>query len=199
MTDAVRATWRNTTHDWAAEVDHAHLAAVRRAPETYAPGGVRHLILEVLAYAADEAECTGGGRAVVTLHADGSVSVTDDGRGTDTRLDAAGRPVKKPVMATKDLRFFDAPDAPALPDGHPRRGMSVVAALSDRLTHTNRRAAGSWTQRYEHGVPVTDLDPLPDDGTTGTRVHFHPAPGLAAATGTGLTGWPDHLTVTVER
>ncbi|MEU5823693.1 hypothetical protein ABZ798_21610 [Streptomyces sp. NPDC047803] len=59
MTDAVRATWRNTTHDWAAEVDHAHLAAVRRAPETYAPGGVRHLILEVLAYAADEAECTG--------------------------------------------------------------------------------------------------------------------------------------------
>ncbi|MEU2021875.1 ATP-binding protein [Streptomyces sp. NPDC016469] len=199
MTDAVRASWRNTTHDWAAEVDHAHLEAVRRDPEAYAPGGVRHLILEVLAYAADEAEATGAGRALVTLHPDGSVSVTDDGRGTDTRLDAAGRPVKKPVMATKDLRFFDAPDAPLLPDGHPRRGMSVVAALSDRLTHTNRRANGSWSQRYEHGVPVTDLDPLPDDGRTGTRVHFHPAAGLTAATGAGLAGWPDHFTVEVER
>ncbi|MFC8537126.1 ATP-binding protein [Streptomyces sp. NPDC057249] len=199
MTDAVRAAWRNTTHDWAAEVDHAHLEAVRRAPGTYAPGGVRHLVLEVLAYAADEAEATGAGRALVTLHTDGSVSVTDDGRGTDTRRDAAGRPVKKPVMATKDLRFFDAPDAPLLPDGHPRRGMSVVAALSDRLIHTNRRADGSWTQRYEHGVPVTDLDPVPDDGTTGTRVHFRPAAGLTAATGTGLTDWPPHLTVEVRR
>ncbi|MGQ4489714.1 ATP-binding protein [Streptomyces sp. SAS_281] len=199
MTDAVRASWRNTTHDWAAEVDHAHLEAVRRDPEAYAPGGVRHLILEVLAYASDEAEATGTGRAVVTLHPDGSVSVTDDGRGTDTRLDAAGRPVKKPVMATKDLRFFDAPDAPPLPDGHPRRGMSVVAALSDLLIHTNRRANGSWVQRYEHGVPVTDLDPLPDDGTTGTRIHFRPAAGLAGAAGTGLTDWPDHLTVEVER
>lgn len=197
--DAVRASWRNTTHDWAAEVDHAHLDAIRSAPETYAPGGVRHLILEVLAYASDEAEATGNGRARVTLHADGSVSVTDDGRGTDTRLDAAGRPVKKPVMATKDLRFFDASDAPPLPDGHPRRGMSVVAALSDWLIHTNRRANGSWTQRYEHGVPVTDLDPLPDDGTTGTRVHFRPFAGLTAATGTGLTDWPDHLTVQAGR
>ncbi|TXR96000.1 ATP-binding protein [Streptomyces sp. col6] len=199
MTDAVRASWRNTTHDWAAGTDHAHLDAIRSAPQTYAPGGVRHLVLEVLAYAADEAECTGGGHARVTLHADGSVSVTDDGRGTDTRLDAAGRPVKKPVMATKDLRFFDAPDAPALPDGHPRRGMSVVAALSDWLVHTNRRAGGSWTQRYEHGVPVTDLTPVPDDGTTGTRVHFRPAAGLAGATEAGLAQWPPHLTVEVTR
>ncbi|MEU2251266.1 ATP-binding protein [Streptomyces sp. NPDC019224] len=197
--DPLRASWRNTTHDWAATVDHAHLEAVRRTPAAYAPGGVRHLILEVLAYAADEAECTGGGRALVRLHPDGSVSVTDDGRGTDTRLDAAGRPVKKPVMATKDLRFFDAPDAPPLPDGHPRRGMSVVAALSDWLIHTNRRADGSWTQRYEHGVPVTDLDPVAADGRTGTRVHFRPAAGLGEASGTGLTDWPPHLTVEVER
>lgn len=196
--DAVRAAWCNTTHDWAGTVDHAHLAGIRRAPGTYAPGGVRHLVLEVLAYAADEAECTGQGRAVVTVHADGSVSVADDGRGTDTRLDASGRPVKKPVMATKDLRFFDAPDAQTLPDGHPRRGMSVVAALSDWLVHTNRRAGGSWTQRYEHGVPVTDLTPVPDDGTTGTTIRFHPAPGPAQASGTGLTDWPPHLTVEVR-
>jgi len=102
------------------------------------------------------------GHCVVTLHADGSVSVADNGRGTDTRYDDRGRPIKKPVIATRDLRFFDFPDAQRLPDGHPRRGMSTVAALSEWLTHTNRRSNGAWTQRYEHGVPVTDLVPAGD-------------------------------------
>jgi DNA gyrase subunit B len=96
-------------------------------------------------------------------------------------VDAKGRTVKKPVMATKDLRFFDDPSV-LLPDGHPRRGMSVVAALSEWLVHTNRRVNGSWQQRYEHGIPVTDLSPVESDGTTGTTVHFLPSPGLAAIT-----------------
>jgi DNA gyrase/topoisomerase IV subunit B len=33
---------------------------------------------------------------------------------------------------------------------------------------------GAWFQRYEHGVPVTDLVPVAGDGTTGTTVHFRP-------------------------
>lgn len=144
------------------------------------PGGPEHLVLEVLAYAADEAAGRGGGRCVVTLHADGSVSVKDDGRGTDTRVDEHGRAVKKPVMATKDLRFFDSPEVERLPDGHPRRGMSVVAALSEWLIHTNRRANGSWNRRYERGVPVTDLLPVEADGTTGTCVRFLPDEALRA-------------------
>jgi DNA gyrase subunit B len=168
--------WQNTTHDWAATVDTDHLAHVRSHPGVFAAGGTTHLILEVLAYAADEAEWTGGpGRCLVTLHADGSVSVADSGRGTDTRHDAQGLPVRKPVMATKDLRFFDCPDAQQLPDGNPRRGMSVVAALSPWLVHTNRRRDGAWTQRYEHGIPVTGLSPLPGQDRTGTTVHFLPA------------------------
>lgn len=166
--------WRNTTHDWASSVDTGHLEEIRRDRSRFAPGGVAHLVLEVIAYAAEEAEATTGGRCMVTLHHDGSVSVTDNGRGTDTRLDDEGRPVRKPVMATKDLRFFDFPDAQRLPDGQARRGMSVVAALSQWLTHTNRRPTGAWTQRYEHGVPVTGLRPVPGDGTTGTAVRFRP-------------------------
>ncbi|MEV1170359.1 hypothetical protein [Nonomuraea sp. NPDC049784] len=164
-------------------VDFGHLACIRQNPDTFAPGGVRHLILEVVAYAADEAECNNGGCCVVTLHPDGSVSVADDGRGTDTRFDEHGRVVKKPVMASKDLRFFDHPDAQLLSDGHPRRGMSVVAALSEWLVHTNRRHNGSWTQRYEHGAPVTDLVPIDDDSTTGTVVHFLPEEPVRVASG----------------
>jgi len=178
------ASWENTTHDWAAVVDHEHLAQIREHPATYAPGGMEHLILEVLAYAADAAEAAGrAGRGIVTLNADGSVSVADDGRGTDTRVDAAGRVIKKPVMATKDLRFFDHPDAETLPDGHARRGVSVVAALSEWLIHTNRRTDGSWTQTYEHGVPTTDLTPIADDGTTGTTVHFQPDTAILMSLG----------------
>jgi DNA gyrase subunit B len=172
------ASWRNTTHDWARDLDAEHLGRIRREPAVFAPGGALHLVFEVLAYAADEAERTGAGRTVVTVHADGSVSIADNGRGTDTRVDDQGRTVRKPVMVTKDLRFFDSPQSTALPDGHPRRGMSVVMALSAWLVHTNRRRNGAWTQRYERGIPVTDLTPIPGDSETGTTVHFLPDTAL---------------------
>lgn len=136
-------------------------------------------MLEVVAYAADEAQDSGSGQVVVSLLPDGSVAVADTGRGTDTLLDEQGRVVRKPVMASKDLRFFDSGSV-VLPDGQPRRGMSVVAALSTWLVHSNRRSNGSWTQRYERGIPVTDLAALADDGTTGTTVHFRPDPALVS-------------------
>lgn len=170
----------NTTHDWASQVDVDHLERIRQAPALFAPGGVGHLILEVVAYAEEEAAANNGGRCSITLHADGSVTVSDGGRGTATIVDRQGRAVKKPVMVSRDLRFFDAPDAPCLPDGHPRRGISVVAALSEWLVHTNRRDNGSWTQRYELALPVTDLVPITADGSTGTTVHFRPAEAVRA-------------------
>ncbi|QKW07138.1 ATP-binding protein [Streptomyces sp. NA04227] len=199
-----RDSWRNTTHDWAGTVDLDHLRRIGRDPVRYAPAGVRHLILEVVAYAADEAEDNGGGRCRVTLHDDGFVSVADDGRGTDTRLDHRGEVVKKPIMATRDLRFFDHPEAQALPDGHPRRGMSVVAALSERLIHTNRRDNGAWEQRYERGVPVTGLVPVDLAGATGTTVRFLPLRSLSAVSVPDVgeltrlgAAWP-HLTLEVH-
>lgn len=176
------ARWPNTTHDWAKDLDAGHLQQVRREPALLAPGGALHLVLEVLAYAADEARDTGSGRAVVTVHDDGSVSIADDGRGTATRVDDQRRTVKKPVMTTPDLRFFDSPHPPALPDDHPRRGMSVVTALSAWLVHTNRRHDGAWSQRYERGIPVTGLTPIPGDGTTGITVHFLPDAALVSNT-----------------
>jgi topoisomerase-4 subunit B len=172
--------WLNTTHDWTASVDVEHLQEVRGNARDVAPTGALHLVFEVLAYAADEAESNGGGSAVVTLAADGSVSVADDGRGTDTRRTEDGAVIRKPVMATRDLRFFDNPGAEVLQDGHPRRGMSVVAALTDWLVHENRRVDGAWQQRYEQGVPASDLVLLAGDGDTGTTVTFKPHSALDA-------------------
>jgi hypothetical protein len=59
---------RVTTHDWAVVVDVDHLARIRQDPAVFAPGGVRHLILEVVAYAAEEAECGNAG-GVLSLSA----------------------------------------------------------------------------------------------------------------------------------
>jgi len=189
-----RATWTVTTHDWSADLDREHLAAIRARADVYGAGGRRHLILEVLAYADEEAASIGRtGRAVVTALPDGSVSVADDGRGTDTRVDEHGHVVRKPVMATKDVRFFDAADAPTLPDGLPRRGMSTVAALSEVLVHENHRATGAWSQTYRHGIPDGALHGVPERGTSGTTVTFRPDPVIGEPTelvGSDLVAFP---------
>ncbi|MCK0112509.1 ATP-binding protein [Ornithinimicrobium sp. F0845] len=172
MTDP--SSWQVTTHDWGSTVDHDHLAAIRDELSLGGrAGGRRHLILEVLAYADEEAEAQGRtGRATLAYHPDGSVTVADDGRGTDTRRDGRGRVIRKPVMATADVRFADPADRPVLPDGLPRGGMSAVAALSRELVHENHRAGGSWSQTYRFGVPDDELRAIEASAGTGTSVTF---------------------------
>jgi topoisomerase-4 subunit B len=118
------------------------------------------------------------------------VSVVDDGRGTDARRDDDGTWVVKPVMATRDLRFFGVADAPVLADGRPRSGMSVVAALSERLVHTDVRAEGAWTATYRRGLPDGRPSPVTATGLRpGTTVSFLPDPdvfGAAAVDGEAL-------------
>lgn len=167
-----------TTHDWASAVDPAHIAEIRAAADRYSEGGLLHLALEVLAYPLDEAAPEGTTTwARVVLHGDGSISVEDNGRGTDTRYEEAGVPMVKPIMATRDLRFFGVPDTEVLPDGLRRSGMSVVAALSSWLTHTNRRVGGrGWVQRYERGLPPGPATEIEGGDSTGTLVRFLPDP-----------------------
>lgn len=200
MTD-VPSSWVSTTHAWASSVDHEHLREIRDRAVELTGGSLSHLVLEVLAYPADEAKALGRrGACTVTFRADGSVAVSDDGRGTDTRRDAAGVVVRKPVMATRDLRFFGVEDGPVLADGRRRRGISVVSALSAWLVHTNRRGDGAWTQRYEWGVPVTDLEPIETPTHTGTTVEFMPDATLIhdlAVTRSDLSSF-ERLDVTVR-
>lgn len=174
------------THDWSQDVDPEHLQRIQRDPERYAPGGVPHLVLEVLAYAVDEAIEGTTTKVCVTRHHDGSFSVADNGRGTEMRYEESGRPRRKPVTATRDLRYFDVAEGAALPDGHPRFGMSVVTALSEWLTHTTRRDGRGWEQRYEHGLPVGLLTETRGDGAPGTTVRFRPGRGLVT---------PEHVTL----
>lgn len=167
-----RATWVTTTHDWTRDVDTAHLADVRARQHKLGTADPVHRLLEVIAYADDEAQARGERGQVEVVLGAGWVSVRDDGRGTDTRFDENGTAIRKPVMATRDVRFFDADPPVLLPDGLPRRGMSAVAAVSAWLIHVNRRRDGAWAQTYRHGVPEADLGVVEPDGTTGTTVCF---------------------------
>lgn len=170
---SIRDSWETQTHEWKADVDTQHLQDVRARACELGLFDIHHLILEVLAYADDEAEDQGSRGKVEIVVGDGWVSVSDNGRGTDTRFDDDGRAIRKPIMATRDVRFFDSPDAPLLPDGLPRRGMSAVAAVSPLLVHVNRRKNGNWRREYAFGVPQSSLENIPPDGTTGTTVEFH--------------------------
>lgn len=195
-----RATWQSTTHDWAADVDRAHLDDIRSRAGELAPSGQLHLILEVLAHADEEAADLGRTGRVEVVLGDGVVSVVDDGRGTETRVDEAGVAVRKPIMSTKDVRFFDTDDGPTLPDGHPRRGISVVAALSSELVHENRRLEGGWTRTYRFGLPVSDLVPVDNAARPGTTVTFRPVSGAPVSgdvVRAAAAGFP-HAAITVR-
>lgn len=168
-----------TTHEWTHLPDATHIEAIRADSARYSRGGLAHLVLEVVAYPVDEAEAGTTNRVLVTLHADGSISVADNGRGTNVFFDEHGKPMVKPIMATRDVRFFDNPEAEVLPDGLPRTGMSVVAALSTWLIHENRRGgiakeSGAWTRRYEHGLPESALTEVAAGPHAGTVVYFQP-------------------------
>ncbi|ADB34670.1 GCN5-related N-acetyltransferase [Kribbella flavida DSM 17836] len=166
-------TLRLSTHSWLSVADTEHVEQIRQDP-AYRAGGVLHLALEVIAYPLDEAVEGTTTQVRVVLHADGSIAVSDNGRGTAVRFDDGGVPMVKPIMATRDLRFFADPDSPRLPDGLPRAGMSVPIALSEWAVHTNHRTEGSWTRRYEHGMPRGALTAVPADSSTGTTIHFRP-------------------------
>lgn len=156
MTD--RSSWTVTTHDWRTDLDVEHLAEVRdRLGDTEAAGGRRHLILEIFAYANEEAESQGrADTVIITVFPHGRVRVADDGRGTDTRRDSRGRVIRKPVMATADLRFRAEAPAPLLPDGLPRGGMSAVPPIGvDLAGQVDSETYGSSLHyRWERGCPL---------------------------------------------
>ena len=168
LDDGDRDAWGITTHDWSVDVDVEHLAKARQAAESLGDAMALHLVLEVLAYADDEAEAAGRRGCVRVVVRGDEIQVADDGRGTDTRRDAEGRVVRKPIMATRDVRFFDEEDPVLLPDGLPRRGMSTVSAASPSLLHDNWRTSGAWSQEYRFGTPQAELRELPPTGRTGT-------------------------------
>lgn len=156
------------------------LEAVRRRPGMYIGStgskGLHHLIWEVVDNCIDEAMAGHASRVEVTLTADGSVRVSDDGRG----IPVGEHPQTKKSTLTTVLTVLHAGgkfggDGYKVSGGLHGVGVSVVNALSERLVATVRRDGYEWTQEFKVGEPVT-RDPKKGKATTktGTTIEFWP-------------------------
>lgn len=152
------------------------LEPVRKRPGMYIGStgvkGLHHLIFEVVDNSVDEAlagHCTA---VEVTIEEDGSVTVTDDGRGIPCEVHSkTGRSALETVLTVLHAggKFGGDASGYKVSGGLHGVGVSVVNALSESLTATVRRNGNLHVMRFARGVPLGDMEirPDPEAGTVG--------------------------------
>jgi DNA gyrase subunit B len=153
--------------------------AVRRRPSMYigttGPRGLHQLVFELIDNSVDEAMAGFCDNIVVRLHSDGSVTVSDDGRGIPVDIHhQTGRPAVEAALTLLHAGGKFGGDGYEISGGLHGVGLSVVNALARWLQIEIRRDGKRYTQRYDRGRIKTPLKEAVDTDETGTTVHFMP-------------------------
>ncbi|HSV32051.1 MAG TPA: DNA topoisomerase (ATP-hydrolyzing) subunit B, partial [Atribacteraceae bacterium] len=139
--------------------------------------GLHHLIFEVVDNSVDEAlmgYCT---KIEVRIHPDGSISVSDDGRGIPVEVHRqSGRSAVEVVLTKLHAGGKFGSYAYKISGGLHGVGVSVVNALSEWLEVNVHQGGRIWTQRFERGKPAGDLLDSGRTEQTGTTIRFKPDP-----------------------
>lgn len=159
------------------------LEAVRKRPGMYIGSvgikGLNHLIYEIVDNAVDEHLADSCSQVWVTLEADGSCTVKDNGRGIPVELHKKGISAARVVFSTLHAGGKFDNSAYKTSGGLHGVGLSVVNALSERMDVKIYRDGQIHHDSYERGVPVVELKNglLPVIGKTketGTEINFLP-------------------------
>jgi topoisomerase-4 subunit B len=156
------------------------LEPVRRRPGMYTDTTrPNHLVQEVVDNSVDEALAGFAGMVDVIVHADGSVEVSDDGRGMPVDIHPEQGVSGVELILTRlhaGGKFSDRNYAFA--GGLHGVGVSVVNALSSHLEVTIRREGREYRMRFAHGEPLGKLETLGEvpKKRTGTTLRFLPDP-----------------------
>ncbi len=156
------------------------LEAVRVRPGMYIGAtdqrGLHHLITEVVDNSIDEVMAGYADTVIVTIHADGSVTISDNGRGipVEEHHQRPGLSTLEVVMTILHAGGKFGGGGYQISSGLHGVGVSVVNALSEWCQVDVRRDGILWRQRYERGVAVTPLDNLGPAEGTGTTTSFLP-------------------------